>query len=359
MREAFHLIFIVTLLLSCSQKKTKETPTREDITEVVYASGVVKSMDQYQVFSPVSGLVKKIYVSKGDTVKKDQPILSILSETAKLNTENAQLVMENAAVNANLDKLNQQKAHIEFLKKKKSTDSLLLERQRNLWSQQIGARNDLDQRELAYRNDVETYNAAVFQYNDLLKQLRFAAAQSKKNFQISQSVANDFILKSQLDGRIYDIGKKEGEMVTTQSPLAIIGGAHSFLLELQVDEYDIAKIKPGQKVALTMDSYKGQLFEASIMRIIPIMNERTRTFTVEAVFTNSPPSLYPYLTVEANIIIQTKKQALTIPRDYLVDDSLVTLADGKKRTVVTGLKDYRKVEIISGLTANDIIVKPE
>lgn len=359
MKKRYQITVIVVLLLSCNTKKQKQTPAVENITEAVYASGVIKSIDQYQVFSPVNGLVQQLFVSKGDTVKKDQPILRVLSETAQLNTENAQLAVENAAVSANQDKLNQQKATIASLKNKRTNDSLLLGRQRNLWSQQIGSRNELDQRELNYKNDVESYNAAVSQYNDLLKQLRFAAAQSQKNLQINQSIAGDFIVKSQINGRVYDIIKKEGEMVSTQNPVAVIGGANSFMLELQVDEYDIAKIKPGQKALLTMDSYKNQVFEANITRIIPIMNDRTRTFTVEALFTDAPPSLYPNLTVEANIVIQTKEKALTIPRDYLVADSLVILPDGRKRKVVTGLKDYRKVEIISGITSSDIIVKPE
>ena len=130
------------------------------------------------------------------------------------------------------------------------------------------------------------------------------------------------------------------------------------MLELQVDEYDVEKIKPGQKLLLTMDSYKNKVFEATVTRIIPFMSDRTRSFTVEAAFVTRPPVLYPNLTVEANIVIQTKEKAITIPTDYLLNDSLVILPSGEKKKVVTGLKDYRKVEIISGLTAADEIVKP-
>ena len=76
-----------------------------------------------------------------------------------------------------------------------------------------------------------------------------------------------------------------------------------------------------------MDSYKGQVFEAVIEKIDPLMNERSRSFTVEARFTTRPPSLYPNLTAEANIIIRTKENAITIPRAYLLNDSTVVLAD--------------------------------
>ena len=131
-------------------------------------------------------------------------------------------------------------------------------------------------------------------------------------------------------------------MVNTQTPIAIIGDAESFILELQVDEYDIAQIRLGQKALISMDSYKGKVYEARITKINPIMNDRSRSFTVEAVFVTQPPSLYPNLTVESNILIHTKENALTIPRNYLFNDSLVILANKEKRKVTTGLKDYKK-----------------
>ena len=88
------------------------------------------------------------------------------------------------------------------------------------------------------------------------------------------------------------------------------------------------------------------------------MNERSRSFTVEAVFITKPTALFPNLTVEANVIIQTKNDAITIPVDYLINDSLVMLSSGEKKKLVTGLKDYRKVEILSGLSTADVIIKP-
>jgi len=62
--------------------------------------------------------------------------------------------------------------------------------------------------------------------------------------------------------------------------------------------------------------------------------------------------------VEANIIIQTKKNALVIPRSYLTEDNYVITGDKQKKKVITGLKDYQRVEIVSGLNKSDVILKP-
>ena len=73
--------------------------------------------------------------------------------------------------------------------------------------------------------------------------------------------------------RVYD--KHDAENIAT------------LLLET-IDEYDIAKIKPGQKVFVSMDSYKGQVFEATVSKIQPIMDNRLRSFEIEAIFISKP-----------------------------------------------------------------------
>lgn len=105
---------------------------------------------------------------------------------------------------------------------------------------------------------------------------------------------NDFIIKSELDGVIYKINKEKGELINGQEPIAVIG-TDKFEIELNIDELDIIKIKKGQPVFVRMDSYQSQVFEAKIVGINPMMNSRTRSFTVDALFINQPPELYPQI----------------------------------------------------------------
>ncbi|WP_299761719.1 HlyD family efflux transporter periplasmic adaptor subunit [uncultured Pontibacter sp.] len=345
-------------LNACTGKQEKTQPTVEAISESVYASGVVKSQNQYQVFPVVSGVIQQVLVTEGDVVEKGEALLKLDNVTARLNTENARIAAEYARVSANAEKLNELKQTIALAQSKMENDSLLLERQRNLWTNRIGTRVDLEQRELNYENSVTAYNSAVLRYNDLKKQLDFAARQSQKNLQISQTAAEDYTIKSETNGRVYSVLKEEGELVSPQTPVAVVGDADNFILELQVDEYDIARVKPGQKVLLNLDSYKGQVFEGEVYKINPAMNERTRSFTVEANFVTTPPALFPNLTTEANIIIQTKKEALTIPREYLVDGGFVITEEKDRVPVKTGLKDYQKVEILDGLEKDAVLIKP-
>jgi multidrug efflux pump subunit AcrA (membrane-fusion protein) len=352
------LFTLLILIVSCKKNVEKIHPIVQDITESVYASGTIKSKNQYQVFSKVNGIIDNVYVDEGDIVKKGSPILSLVNESSKLNKENAALAAEFNAYNNNLNKIRELKINADLAKSKMANDSLLFQRQKELWSKQIGSKVELEQRELLYENSKTAYEAAVLRYDELNRQLAFASSQSKKNLLISQSLDNDYIIRSDIDGRVYSLSKSKGEMAGIQVPLAVIGDTGSFILEMQVDEYDILKVNPGQKALITMDSYKGKVFEAIIQKIDPMMNERSKSFLVEAVFLNKPETLYPSITFEANIVLQSKKDALTIPRNYLLGDFMVVKSNGDKVSIKTGLRDYQKIEVLSGLSKEDELIKP-
>jgi HlyD family secretion protein len=350
---------LISLLLSaCKNKQIAIQPTEEKITESVYASGIIKSRHQYHVFSAVNGLIDAVVVTEGDIVKKGDALIHISNTVARLNTENAKIAADYSLITTNQEKLKELQLNIDQAKIKLDNDALLLERQRNLWAQQIGTANELDQKLLAYKSSENALGAVKSRYAEMQKQISFQQKQSQKNLQISANIEDDYTIKSETDGKVYDILKEKGEMVSVQNPVALIGDANNFILELQVDEYDITRIKPSQKILLSMDSYKGHVFEAVVEKIKPSMNERSKSFIVEAFFVQQPPSLYPNLTCEANIIIRAKDKALLIPRNYLLDSDFVILESHEKRKVKTGLKDYQKVEIVSGLTINDYILKP-
>lgn len=359
----YWIVLLTLLSLTGCRGNSEGTKVRiGSITESVYASGIVKAQKQYNVFATVSGILKKVYVTEGDQVKKGDALFIIENQTPVLNTENARLALELAAQNAraNSNRLRELELAVRLSKEKLQNDSILYSRQKNLWEKNIGSKVELEQRELAYQSSRSNYLSAVSRYRQLKTQLETEYRQAQNNLKISKEAESNYTIRSETDGVVYDILREQGELVNTQAPLAILGRSADFILELQVDEYDIVKTRVGQKVLVTMDSYKGKLFHAEITRIFPIMNERSRTFTVEAVFTDPPAELYPNLTLEANIIIQTKKSALIIPREYLFDDQYVfTDPDKKVKTKVkTGLMDYRYAEIQSGLDTGQVVYKP-
>lgn len=361
-RMNYKPFFIVTILLSftlsCTNKSASISPETKNITESIYASGFIKSLNQYEVFGRASGTIEKVFIEEGMPVKIGDPIFQLENKNLRLATENARLASSDADYKNNINRLSDAKQAIDLAKKKLINDSLLFQRQKNLWSKQIGSKIEFEKMELNYENSKLNLANAISRYDDLNRQLSLASKQSKNNLEIAKILEDEFIIRSEIDGVIYKINKKEGELINGQEPAAVVG-TKDFIIELDIDEFDIVKIKKGQQVIIRMDSYKSEVFEARIIAIDPMMNKRTRSFQAEAVFTKKPSRLFPNLTVEANIVINTKQNALTIPRNYLVNDSLVKLKGGILKKVETGLMDYELVEIVSGIDKSTIIELPQ
>ena len=147
-------------------------------------------------------------------------------------------------------------------------------------------------------------------------------------------------------------------MVTVQEPIALVGSATRFIIEMLVDEVDIVQIENQMEVILNLDAYKGVVFTGKVSKIYPKKDERNQTFKVEAIFNEAPKKLYPGLSGEANIIIAKKQNALTIPKEYLIENNKVKTDDGFV-TITLGLQNLEYVEVLSGITKDTYIYKTE
>jgi len=351
---------LVSLLAACGEERETITPTVGPITESIYASGVVKAQGQYTVYPTVSGTVTALLVQEGDTVKAGQALLSIDDRNSALGTRNAEaqlrLLEQNARDSGPV--LSQLRQAVQQARDRYHVDSLNHARQQALWAQQIGSRNELDQRELAYTTSKAAYDRASEALVENRQRLRTELDVARNNAAISTAGNDDRTPRSLIEGIVYDLLIEPGELATTQKALAIIGSATELYLELEVDEYDIRQVKPGLKAFITLDSYAGQAFAAEVTRIIPLMDERSRTFKVEARFTDRPPTLFPNLTAEASIVLRTKEQALTIPAGYLLEGDQVLTGPEERTSVTLGARDLEKVEILTGIDATTTLYKP-
>ncbi|MHA7128076.1 efflux RND transporter periplasmic adaptor subunit [Algoriphagus namhaensis] len=346
-------------LLACGPNENEQIrPRKGTITESVYASGRIKAVDQYEAFTSASGPIQEVFVQEGDLVQTGQPILAVYSEREKLSRENAEIARAYADLQANQSRLRDLQLTIDLARSKMLNDSSLFAKQKNLWRQNIGTEIELEQKELAYENSKTAYETAQLRYEDLKKEIEFNERSAQKNLAISRVLESDYVLKSKTDGKVYALLKEKGEMVTPQTALAVIGAADEFLLEMEVDEYDISKVKPGQKIIVTMDSYQGRTFEAVVGKIYPLMNPDTKSFTLEGKFTEGPEQLYPNLSLEANIILSVSENALIVPRTFLIEDRYLLNADGDTLSVEVGIKNYESAEIISGISESTELMKP-
>jgi HlyD family secretion protein len=79
---------------------------------------------------------------------------------------------------------------------------------------------------------------------------------------------------------------------------------------------------------------------------------------VEARFNDRPPRLYPNITAEANIILERKQRALTIPASYVLEGDSVLTAPDVRIAVRLGLRDLERVEVLSGIDSTTVLYRP-
>lgn len=360
MIKKFTLAIILITLISCGKDEESVKPIVQTLTESVYASVTVQPEDIYDVYASASGIVSKIYLREGDTIAKGQVLAEVTSDLSKLNKENAQLNLELARkkYKGDANVLDRLKDEMDANQDQLSQDSINYARQKRLMDKGVGAKADLEARKLKY--DLTKKQSAI-----LLKQYEQTAVELKSNYKQSENAVekamtnlSDFSIRSKINGMVYSLMKEEGELITQQSPFASIGLRNSFIIDMRIDEVDIASVSLGQKVIISLDAYKGKTFEAKITKIYPVKDERTQTFRVEAKFINAPNALYAGLSGEANIVISQKENVMTIPLEYLTEEGKVKTNDGEIE-VKTGMRNLERVEIQSSkIDTSTKIIKP-
>lgn len=353
-------IFAFFLLLSCSNKREGITPIKADLVESVYSSVTIQPDSLYKAYATVVAILDRNLVEEGDLVREGTPIIQLINIKPSLSRENAKLSFELARDNnsGNSSILNSLEREIRAASLSFYNDSVNYLRQKTLWEQQIGSRVEFENRKLAYELSRNHLLLLKKEYQRTRNELSNQVQQALNNYRSSEYSAEEFIISSKVEGKVYALYKNPGELVNTVEPVALLGSADNFIVEMLVDETDIVKLNLRQKTLVTLDAYGNKIFEATISKIYPTKDERTQTFKIEAVFTKAPPKLYPGLAGEANIIIAEKKDALIIPKEYLINNDQVLTEDGIRK-ITTGLQDIENVEILSGITENEKIYKPE
>ncbi len=353
-------ISIVFIVFSCSQEKDRINPVRMDLSESVYSSVTVQPDSLYQVYAIVSGILDRNLVEEGDIVAKDKPVIQIINSTPKLNTQNAKLSLDLAQENykGRATILSSIKDEISAALLQNRNDSINFYRQKNIWDQNIGSKAEYDAKQLKYQLSSNNLNLLKSKYDQTKNELETALNQAENRYRSALITTKDFTVTSKINGKIYALYKNQGEIISSMEPLAAIGSASDFIIEMLIDEVDIVKIAVGQKVVISLDAYQGEVFQGKVSKIYPKKDERNQTFMIEALFDEAPEKLFPGLSGEANIIISTKENVLTIPKEYITDDHKVKTDDGYI-SIETGLQNMDLVEVVSGITQETSIYKPE
>lgn len=316
------LVFILLVFKRASFKVETFKVTKGKIVETISSSGKIDADQKADLTFQTGGRVSWVGVKKGDKVRKWQGIASL--DTVVLNAAYQQALNTYRSLEAAA-----QKAEDEV--KNHASDETFSQKSSRMAAQ------------VARDNAYDTIVAAE-------QNLKFATIVAPFNGIITE--ANPAY---------------PGVNVTPASAVYSIVNPETLFFNAEVNEIDVAKIKVGQKVKLTLDAYPGRNFESMIERIdfAPIITSTGGTAYKVKIFLPKDKDLNLRMGMngDAEIITASTGDVLFVPSEALIeteDGNFVWVVGSDKKArktkVETGASSVDSIEIKSGLKEGDLVI---
>jgi hypothetical protein len=139
--------------------------------------------------------------------------------------------------------------------------------------------------------------------------------------------------------------------------IATIANEKKIQAVLNVDENSIALVKLGQVVFIKLNTNKNTVYNGKVTEILSAYDQQTQSFICKVDFDEALNGSLYGTQLEANILINEKKNALLIPRQYLGFGNKVNLK-GKNEAIIikTGIISTEYVEVLEGINQDDILL---
>ena len=379
MKKAIIVISVIAALVALAyfKKAGKEQAVEvkvkvvqaENIKRSILASGTLVYKEQVQLRSEVIGQVREMLIEEGDEVAKGQVLMRLEPRTFKADVE-------------------QQEAHVRL-------QTIAIERQQkqieNLASQ-WQRKHDLFKLGIIDQDAYELIDNQFSLAKIDLRSREESLLQAQASLDKAQERLDKTVFKSPIDGIATSVDIKKGETAisgTTNisgSNLITLADPSSILIEVQVDEADIANIEVGQEADIFAVAFPDEALKGTV-QIIATSAKRAPgrqglSFTVKILLDDSGAvAVRPGMSCRAEIFTQTKDKTLAVPSEAIVfskpekssdDDEdadedkknldeksfVYVVNDGKAKKIAVelGISNDRYQEVLTGLKAGDKVI---
>lgn len=184
--------------------------------------------------------------------------------------------------------------------------------------------------------------------------------QARANVTALEQQIRQMALAAPLDGIVLWRDGEPGEVKEAGKAVFWIGQPRPLRLDAEVDEEDAPKIVPGQKVLSTADAFPGEVMEGAVSRVTPKGDPVSKSYRVYADLP-AGTKLMIGMTVESNIVVREKENALLVPREALAPGPSLWIAAGgaaRRAPVRTGITGEDFAEILEGAGEGDLVILP-
>jgi HlyD family secretion protein len=359
---AFALIASVSALIHLKPKAVTSTAVvRGTAIDAVYATATVEALDRVTVKARVSGSILELKAREGDTVKRGDLLAVIDSPSLRFQLQRGKA--DQWAASQQASATSPQLAMIESQAKMTEASLKNAREDRDRLDRLVASGSVAEAERDRAKNNVTMLEAQLASQKAQTDALRIelTAKSSGSNAAVSELAARlaDAEVRAPIDGVVLVRLVDPGELVPQSASLFKIGDVHKLVLECSVDEADIGRLVVGKKAAVSLYAFPKQVFHGDVFEILPDADRSKKSFLVKVRLEDAPPSLRIGMSAEVNIIVDERANALLAPAEAIDSSNSVWLLAGdrvEKRTVVTGIRDMLRVEILSGLSDGDHVI---
>lgn len=358
-----------------------------DFQVIVSTTGELQAQNSTQIRGPQGAREIQLYqltiqnlipegsvVEKGDFVAElDRSELMTRLQDAQLALQRVESQFEQAQLDSSLT-LTQARNTLENLHFQLEEHEIAVEQtayespsvQRQAVIELERTRRELEQEKIDYVTRVRQAEAQ-------LREIEADLTQERNKLERLNNLMGEFTIHAPENGMIVYARNWQGRKTTTGSTISAFDPVVAELPDLSsmesrtyVNEVDIQKVRPHQKVTLELDAVRGKQLTGEVTRIANIGEQRpnssSRVFEVIITINEADTTLRPAMTTSNDIVIETVPEALFIPLEavHTYDSRHFTFKRVGGQTVmqeiVMGSTNDNDVVILEGLQPDDQVL---
>ncbi|MBC8589130.1 efflux RND transporter periplasmic adaptor subunit [Paratissierella segnis] len=354
---------------------------REDIESHILTTGTIFSMDKRDIISDVEEKIEKIYVQEGDKVEKDQILMKLEDSDILYRIKDSKLRLE--IEKEGLKKLENEgtkefEIQLSNAKIRYEDAKNTYERNIKLYDEGIINKVEFDKS----KDDVDQL------YNDFLlaeEKLKNSNPENeiiiqKQKIELAkieteklEKELEKYTIKSPISGTIVDTNISESGIVQSHVALMSIQDLEHLEIIVDINEYDASKIKEGDSVKITGDSFEDRVYEGkvkyvgSIAKTLEQIQSKENVVEIKIAIKDNDEFLKPGFSAKIDILTQKKADALSLPYEAIFtkkdgEKVIFTVSDDgivKENTIKTGIGSDFSIEVIGDIKeGNSVIMNP-
>ena len=366
-----------------------EPVTRQAVLRsTVTASGEIVATRYADIGSSAMGRIVSLRVSEGEAVKSGQVLAVIDPVQARAELAAARSLVDalSAEAAAAEEQVRGARADEAFALARLKEAQLNLERTKNLFSEALTPRSNLDAAEASYetaRAQVASAQAVIQRAENARTAATRRIAQARAQAARSQDVVSKTEIAAPIDGIVSRLQVREGEMVVIGiqnqpgTTLMTLSDLSEIDAEVKAAEADVLRLKLGQPATVALEAVPGRHFTGRVVEVgasaLPVVGTvaAAREFRVVVRLDQPDPSLRPGLTCDAEILTDEKANATTVPLQAVVlrpatdaggsERPGVFVVDGERvrfRAVTTGIIGGLNIEVNGVAEGTKVVTGP-